>query len=277
MHEKRILVTGCSSGIGLASALCLQQAGWQVFASARRAEDVEKLRPQFPLALQMDVDSSESIRAGVARVLEQTGGMLDAVFSNAGFGQPGAVEDIPRNALRQQFETNVFGTWELVSEVLPVMRRQGHGRILFNSSVLGFAPMRWRGAYNASKFALEGMVDTLRLELDGTGIQVSLVEPGPIVSRFRPNALQHFLVHVDHRHSVHADVYERELQRLQKEGEATRFTLPASAVAEVVVHALNARHQKARYRVTFPTHLFWWLRHVLPQRALDRLLIRAAG
>lgn len=179
--------------------------------------------------------------------------------------------------MRQQFETNVFGAWELVSEVLPVMRRQGHGRILFNSSVLGFAPMRWRGAYNASKFALEGMVDTLRLELDGTGIQVSLVEPGPIVSRFRPNALQHFLAHVDHRRSVHADVYERELQRLQKEGEATRFTLPASAVAEVVVHALNARHQKARYRVTFPTHLFWWLRHVLPQRALDRLLIRAAG
>ena len=121
------------------------------------------------------------------------------------------------------------------------------------------------------------LADTLRQELHGTGIFVSLVEPGPIVSRFRPDALQHFLAHVDHLHSVHADVYERELQRLQKEGEATRFTLPASAVAEVVVHALNARHQKARYRVTFPTHLFWWLRHVLPQRALDRLLIRAAG
>lgn len=275
--QKNILITGCSSGIGLDVARGLQQQGWRVFATARSEADVQRLHAEgFADALLLNVDDSESIRSAVAAVLARSGGRLEALFNNAGFGQSGAVEDISRQTMREQFETNLFGAWELMNAVLPVMRQQGHGRILFNSSVLGFAAMKYRGAYNASKFAMEGLCDTLRLELAGTGIHVSLVEPGPIESRFRPNALQKFLQNVDIAGSAHRASYEKQLVRLKKEGHAAPFTLPGSAVLAVVNQALSARRPAARYRVTFPTHLFWYLKRVLPTRWLDWVLSRAA-
>ncbi|WP_028499078.1 SDR family NAD(P)-dependent oxidoreductase [Microvirgula aerodenitrificans] len=276
METRSILITGCSSGIGLATATLLHRQGWRVFAAARRQQDVDTLLASFPDALWLDVDDSDSIHAAVTHIEKETGGRLDALFNNAGFGQPGAVEDVPRAALRAQFETNLFGAWELTAAVLPLMRRQGRGRILFNSSVLGFAAMRWRGAYNASKFAMEGLADTLRLELDGSGIGVSLVEPGPIVSRFRPNALVRLHANIDMEHSAHAARYRQELARLGKPDASSRMTLPAEAVAAVVARSLESRRPRARYRVTFPTHLFWFLWHLLPQRWLDRVLIAAA-
>ena len=277
MTQKNILITGCSSGIGLDVAHGLQQQGWRVFATARRAEDVASLQAQgFADALQLDVDDSHSIRTALAEVLQRSGGTLHALFNNAGYGQPGAVEDISRQAMREQFETNLFGAWELMNAVLPVMRRQGHGRILFNSSVLGFAAMKYRGAYNASKYAMEGLCDTLRLELAGSGIFVSLIEPGPIESRFRPNALQKFLQNVDIQGSVHRDSYEKQLQRLKKEGHAAPFTLPGTAVLAKVVQALAAARPAARYRVTTPTHVFWYLKRLLPTRWLDWVLNKAA-
>lgn len=269
MTSKSILITGCSSGIGLATAEGLRKDGWRVFASCRKAEDVARLQAQGFDAVQLDVDSSDSIRAALDAVLAATGGTLDALFNNAGFGQPGAAEDIPRHAMRAQFETNLFGAWELSNGVLPVMRRQGHGRIVFNSSILGFAAMRWRGAYNASKYAMEGLCDTLRQELHGSGIQVALVEPGPIESRFRPNALARFLANVDIEHSAHRDSYQKQLARLQKEGHAAPFTLPASAVYEAVKRALEASSPAARYRVTVPTKAFWYLKRLLPTRWFD--------
>ncbi len=277
MTQKNILITGCSSGIGLDVARGLQQQGWRVFATARRAEDVASLQAQgFIDALQLNVDDSQSIRTALAEVLQRTGGTLHALFNNAGYGQPGAVEDINRQAMREQFETNLFGAWELMNAVLPVMRRQGHGRILFNSSVLGFAAMKYRGAYNASKYAMEGLCDTLRLELAGSGIFVSLIEPGPIESRFRPNALQKFLQNVDIQGSVHRDSYEKQLQRLKKEGHAAPFTLPGTAVLAKVEQALAAARPAARYRVTTPTHVFWYLKRLLPTRWLDWVLNKAA-
>ena len=277
MTQKNILITGCSSGIGLDVARGLQQQGWRVFATARRAEDVASLQAQgFIDALQLNVDDSQSIRTALAEVLQRTGGTLHALFNNAGYGQPGAVEDISRQAMREQFETNLFGAWELMNAVLPVMRRQGHGRILFNSSVLGFAAMKYRGAYNASKYAMEGLCDTLRLELAGSGIFVSLIEPGPIESRFRPNALQKFLQNVDIQGSVHRDSYEKQLQRLKKEGHAAPFTLPGTAVLAKVEQALAAGRPAARYRVTTPTHVFWYLKRLLPTRWLDWVLNKAA-
>lgn len=277
MTQKNILITGCSSGIGLDVARGLQAQGWRVFATARRAEDVASLQAQgFIDALQLNVDDSHSIRTALDEVLQRTGGTLHALFNNAGYGQPGAVEDISRQAMRQQFETNLFGAWELMNAVLPVMRRQGHGRILFNSSVLGFAAMKYRGAYNASKYAMEGLCDTLRLELAGSGIFVSLIEPGPIESRFRPNALQKFLQNVDIQGSVHHDSYEKQLQRLKKEGHAAPFTLPGSAVLAKVEQALAAARPAARYRVTTPTHVFWYLKRLLPTRWLDWVLNKAA-
>lgn len=271
-----ILITGCSSGIGYTVAKGLKARGWRVFASCRQAQDVQRLAEEGLECLLLDVADSASIRAAVDEVLARTGGTLDALFNNAGFGQPGAAEDITRAALREQFETNLFGAWELTNAVLPAMRRQGHGRILFNSSVLGFAAMKYRGAYNASKYAMEGLCDTLRLELEGSGVFVSLVEPGPIESRFRPNALARFLKNVDIEHSVHRASYERQLVRLKKEGHAAPFTLPPEAVLDAVLKSLASKHPAARYRVTFPTKLFWYLKRVLPTRALDWVLQRAA-
>ncbi|MBX9268463.1 SDR family oxidoreductase [Chromobacterium violaceum] len=266
---RTILITGCSSGIGYHTAKWFREKGWRVFASCRRQEDVERLLAEGFESLRLDVDDAASIRAALDEVLARTGGRLDALFNNAGFGQPGAVEDISRQAMREQFETNLFGPWELSNAVMKTMRAQGHGRIVYNSSILGFAAMRWRGAYNASKFAMEGLCDTLRQELHGTDIHVSLVEPGPIESRFRPNALAKFLKNVDIDGSVHRDNYQQQLERLKKEGHAAPFTLPATAVAEAVWRAVTSRRPRARYRVTFPTKLFWFLRRVLPQRWYD--------
>ncbi|MBP4044794.1 SDR family NAD(P)-dependent oxidoreductase [Chromobacterium violaceum] len=266
---RTILITGCSSGIGYHTAKWFREKGWRVFASCRRQEDVERLLAEGFESLRLDVGDAASIRAALDEVLVRTGGRLDALFNNAGFGQPGAVEDISRQAMREQFETNLFGPWELSNAVMKTMRAQGHGRIVYNSSILGFAAMRWRGAYNASKFAMEGLCDTLRHELHGTDIHVSLVEPGPIESRFRPNALAKFLKNVDIDGSVHRDNYQQQLERLRKEGHAAPFTLPATAVAEAVWRAVTSRRPRARYRVTFPTKLFWFLRRVLPQRWYD--------
>jgi len=275
-EHRSILITGCSSGIGRCVALGLQQRGYRVFATARREDSVESLRNAGLESLVLDLDDSASISAAVSEVMDRTGGALDALFNNGAFGLPGAVEDLSRDAIRAQFETNLFGWLELTNRVLPVMRRQGYGRIIQNSSILGLVVMPYRGAYNASKFALEGLTDTLRLELRGSGIHVSLIEPGPILSNFRANALIALEKHIDIEHSVHAEFYRRVLARLKKQGPAAPFTLPPEAVLEKVIRALESRQPSARYYVTVPTHVFGFLRRVLPDRLLDRLL-RMAG
>lgn len=273
-NNKTILITGCSSGIGLCAARELRQRGYWVFATARKEADVNNLRAEGFDAFRLDLADSGSIRIAVDQVLQRTGGKLYALFNNAAYGQPGAVEDLSREVLREQFETNLFGTHELTTLVLPVMRKQGYGRIIQNSSLLGFAAMAYRGAYNASKYALEGLSDTLRLELAGTGIFVSLVEPGPILSRFRDNALAMYKKSIDAERSVHREKYRAMEVRLVKEGPAVPFTLGPEAVLKAVVHALEAKRPKARYYVTFPTHLFGFLKRVLPDRALDQVLRR---
>lgn len=275
--QKSVLITGCSSGIGLVAAQGLAARGWRVFASARQAADVARLHGLGLEALRLDVDDGAAIAAAVEAVLAATGGRLDALFNNAGYGQVGAVEDLGRAAWRAQFETNLFGAVELTNRVLPVMRRQGAGRIVFNSSVLGYAAFPYRGAYVASKFALEGVADTLRQELHGSGIQVSLVEPGPITSRFRANCLAPFERHVDWQHSVHRASYQGQLQRLRTPGPAAPFTLPPEAVLERLIHALESPRPRARYPVTVPAVAFWWLRRVLSSRMMDAVLRRASG
>jgi len=272
-----ILITGCSSGIGHCVAIGLQQRGYRVFATARRAESVDKLIAEGFESLQLDLDDSQSIQQAVDEILRRTGGELYAVFNNGAFGLPGAVEDLSRDAIRAQFETNFFGWLELTNLLLPVMRRQGYGRIIKNSSVLGFVAMPFRGAYNSSKFAIEGLSDTLRLELKGTNIHVSLVEPGPILSRFRTNALTAMQKHIDMENSVHSERYKAVLTRLNKEGPAVPFTLPPEAVLKKVIHALESSNPKARYYVTFPTYLFGYLKRMLPTKTLDRLLRLASN
>lgn len=274
MNDKAVLITGCSSGIGLCCAEGLKTRGYRVFATARKPEDVERLKDMGFEACRLDIADSDSIRKAVEQVLDATGGKLYGLFNNAGFGQPGAVEDLSREVLREQFETNVFGTLELTNLILPVMRGQEAGRIIINSSVLGFAAMAYRGAYNASKYALEGFADTLRLELAGSGVYVSLVEPGPIRSRFRDNAYALYLKNIEPETSYHRNQYQKMEARLLKKGPSTPFTLGPEAVLERVIHALESKRPQARYYVTFPTYLFGFLKRVLPTCWLDELLGR---
>lgn len=276
-QHKNILITGCSSGIGLCVAQGLQQRGYRVFATARKAADVEALNSQGLESLVLDLDCSESIQDALAEILHRTEGTLYGLFNNGAFGLPGAVEDLTRDAIRAQFETNVFGWLELTNRVLGVMRQQGYGRIIQNSSVLGFAAMPYRGAYNASKFAIEGLSDTLRQELYGSGIHVSLIQPGPIESRFRANSYLAFQRFINAEHSLHRPQYEAMESRLMKKGPAAPFTLPPEAVLKRVVHALESPQPKVRYYVTVPTYLFGYLRRFLSDRMMDRVLIKAGG
>jgi len=269
---RAVLITGCSSGIGLHAARALQQRGFRVFATARKSSDVEKLAAEGLTALQLDLDDAESIGNSLAQVLDQTGGNLYGLFNNGGFGQSGAVEDLPTQALRAQFETLFFGWHELTRQVVPVMRRQGYGRIVQNSSVLGFAAMPYRGAYNSVKFAIEGLSDTLRLELRGTGVHVSIIQPGPIRTQFRTNGLQKFHDNINHQESVHHEYYDATLARLQASGDASRFTLGPEAVTEKLLHALNSKRPKLRYRVTTPTIAFSVAKRLLPGSLLDKIL-----
>jgi NAD(P)-dependent dehydrogenase (short-subunit alcohol dehydrogenase family) len=267
-------VTGCSSGIGRCVAQGLREDGWRVFASARRPEDVAVLQEQGFEALRLDLADSDSIAAAVDTVLGWSGGRLFGLFNNGAYAQPGAVEDVSRAALRAQFEVNLFGTHELTCRVLPVMHQQGCGRIIQNSSMLGVVALKYRGAYVASKFALEGLTDTLRLELAGTGIHVALIEPGPIESRIRANGHAAFLRHIRPLESRYAADYAQVEARLQAELSPTPFTLPPDAVLRCVRHALGASRPRVRYPVTVPGHVFGVLRRLLPGRALDYVLAR---
>lgn len=268
---KSVLITGCSSGIGYHCAHGLQKRGYEVFATARKQEDVKRLQDEGLNSLLLDLDSSESIKNAVDEILKQTDGKLYALFNNGAYGQAGAVEDVKRDILKEQFETNVFGTHELTNLVLPVMREQGYGRIVQNSSILGFVSFAYRGAYNASKYALEGLSDTMRQELKGTDIYVSLIEPGPIISEFRKNSLKKFLETVDADSSVHKEVYKSTINRL-KSTKDTPFALGPEAVLKDLIHALESKRPKIRYRVTFPTKLFWFLKRILSSKALDKII-----
>jgi len=227
-------------------------------------------------SLQLDLDNSKSIQVAVTEILARTNNELYGLFNNGGYGQPGAVEDLSRHAIQAQFETNLFGTMELTNAILPTMRKQGYGRIIQNSSVLGFVALPYRGAYTASKYALEGLTDTLRLELAGTDIHISLIEPGPIKSHFRANSFKKYKDNINAKHSVHKDNYCAMEKRLTKKGEAVAFTLPPTAVLNKVIHALESPLPKIRYYVTVPTYLLGTLKTILPTGVLDWVLRRAA-
>lgn len=276
MHSASILITGCSSGIGYHTAHGLRRRGYRVFATARRDEDVQRLASEELESLALDLDSSKSIRRAVDTVLERTGGRIYALINNGAFGLPGAVEDLNREALRAQFETNVFGTQELTNLILPAMRQHNEGRIIQISSLLGIVCLAYRGAYSASKFALEALTDTMRLELRDTNIHLSLIEPGPITSRFRDNAYRAYQRWIDKSGSAHRHYYEAVERRLGGT-KPLPFTLPPEAVLKRVVRALEAHRPKTRYPVTVPTYFFAATRRLLPTRLLDRILSLVSG
>lgn len=276
MADKSILITGCSSGIGYASAIGLRTAGWRVFASCRKREDCDRMRAEGFDSPLIDYSDSATITAGLAEVLEATGGQLHALFNNGAYGTPGAVEDVPTDALREIFETNFFGWHALTRAVIPVMRKQGHGRIVQCSSVLGLVTLPWRGAYNSTKFALEGLTDTLRIEMRDTPIHVVLIEPGPVTSRIRANSIPHFERWIDWEASPRIDQYRTRLRkRLYQDNGPDMFELPPEAVVKKLRHALESPRPRPRYFVTTPTYVMAGLRRLLPTRALDWLLSRA--
>jgi NAD(P)-dependent dehydrogenase (short-subunit alcohol dehydrogenase family) len=274
MQGKSILITGCSSGIGLDAARTLKARGWRVFATCRQQGDCDRLQGEGLESFRLDYADEASIAAAVDTALERTGGTLDAVFNNGAFACPGAVEDLPRGALREIFEVNLFGYHDLARRVIPVMRAQGHGRIINNSSVLGLVGMRFRGAYVATKFAMEGLSDVLRIEMQGTGVAVILIEPGPIGTRIRENAIPHFERWIDWENSARRDQYAVLRARLYEKSGPDRFELPASAVTAKLIHALDSPRPAPRYFVTTPTYLMDIARRMLPTRMLDWIIAK---
>lgn len=273
--DRTVLITGCSSGIGYASAKLLKAKGWRVFATVRKDADLVRLENEGFETFRLDYTDPITISECVADIAERTQGKLFGLFNNGAYGQPGALEDISRAALTAQFEANVFGWHELTRDCLKLMRANGAGRIVNNSSVLGLTAMKWRGAYCATKFAIEAMSDTMRLELKGSNIHVSLIEPGPIATRFVEHAIEAFDRNVDETLSHYKEAYVRQRQRLNGGG-AKRFKLPPEAVALKLLHALEDRKPKRRYYVTVPTYVMAWARRLLPPPALDRLLDKAS-
>lgn len=272
---KTILITGCSSGIGATVARGLRDHGWRVIASARKPEDVAALKADGFEAVQLDYADPDSIASGLAETLALTGGTLDALFNNGAFGMPGAVEDLPRGGLREIFETNLFGVHDLTCRVIPIMRAQGHGRIIQHSSVLGLVPLKWRGAYVSTKYALEGLTDVLRIEMRDTPIHFTLLNTGPVTSKIRVNSIPHFERWIDWENSARAEQYREALiPRLYEDGGPDPFELPPEAVTKKVIHFLESRRPKPRYYITTPTYIMGALKRLLPTRALDWITSR---
>jgi short-subunit dehydrogenase len=274
--QKSILITGCSSGIGYRTALVLKKRGYRVFAGARKAADREALEALGFETIPLDVDDSASIQKALDEILQKTGGTLDALFNNAGFLQAGAIEDLTRDMERAQFETNVFGSMELIQRVLPIMRKQGQGRIIQNSSILGIVAIPYCGAYNASKFAIEGFCNTLRQELHSTSIHVCLINPGPIKTKLRDNARVVFEETLkEHQTGFYQTVYEKlEQTYFDTKNRNDRFELEPEAVAKKVIHALESSRPCAHYYVGAAAKIMAFLRRILPDRALDWILIK---
>ncbi|MFJ1267726.1 SDR family NAD(P)-dependent oxidoreductase [Legionella lytica] len=276
MNKKTILITGCSSGIGLDAAQALQKRGHQVIASCRKKEDQQQLIALGLDTLLLDVNDSASIQTAFAEVLTKTGSRLDVLINNAGYGQVGALEDLSRETLRQQFETNVFGLMELSALAIPVMRQQGQGRIINISSILGVISMPFRGAYNASKYAVEGISDTLRLELKSSGIEIITIEPGPIESRFRDNCVESTLTNLHPEKSHFNTQYSRLIQGHKETGSNSVFTKTPEAVIAKLIHAIESKRPRAKYPVTLPAHVMVFLKRILSTRMLDKFLLRAS-
>jgi NAD(P)-dependent dehydrogenase (short-subunit alcohol dehydrogenase family) len=269
--SRTIIVTGASSGIGAHCARALKAEGWRVFATARRPEDLATIEAAGIEALYLDYAEPASIAALAEAVLERTGGTLDALFNNGAYAQAGAVEDLTVETLRAQFEANFFGWHDLTRRIVPVMRRQGHGRIVNCSSILGLVPVPFRGAYAASKHALEGLSLCLRAELAGSGVHVSLIEPGPVASRIASNGLVHFEKNIDVEGSVHREAYQAQLARLRGGGVKSRLKLGPEAVHAVLRHALLSPRPKPHYVVTLPAKVGVLLKRLLPASAFYRV------
>ena len=270
------VVTGCSTGIGLASAKALQTSGFTVFATARDVASLRSLEATGMHPLQLELTAGDSIELAAAAIVAAKR-KVEVIFLNAGYAAAGAIEDLPASVWAHQFQANLFGHLELLRLLLRADALGPGSRIIWCSSVLGIAPMPNRAAYSASKAAMESVADAQRIELSHRGIHVCLVQPGPILSSFRRNSLAALLEHVDVKTSRYAQAYKATIARLEKAGPASPGTLPPEAVASLVVAAATAARPRHRYPVTRNTRLMAVLKRVLPSWALDLVIQRAAG
>ena len=271
---QNILITGCSTGIGLETAKFLKQHNYKVYATARKKKDVKMLKDLGLLAYKLDVTKKKDIKKVLEKIYKRDA-KLDAVFNNAGFGQPGAIEDVSVEVLKEQFETNVFGLHEVTLQAMKIFREQGYGKIIQHSSVLGIISLKFRGAYNASKYAIEGLNDTLRLETSNDNIFISTINTGPVTSKFRENALMKFNKNINIENSYFTKTYKEELKiRLEDDKDSTPFNLPANSVAQVVLDIMETHKPKPRYYVTTATYLLGIAKRILPTSLLDKLLNR---
>ena len=269
---QNILITGCSSGIGLQTALTLKENNYKVYASARKEEDVEMLRNLGFETFKIDVRNKEEITQALETIIKNDI-KLDVVFNNAGYGQPGAVEDLSVDTLKEQFDTNFFGLHEVTLQAMKIFRAQGFGKIIQHSSVLGIISLKYRGAYNASKYAIEGITDTLRQEVLGSNIFISTINTGPVTSKFRENALIKFNKNIQIEGSFFEEVYKKELKvRLESNDNNAPFNLPATSVANVVLKIMQTQKPKPRYYVTKATYILGFLKRVLSTSLMDKLL-----
>ncbi len=275
---KTLLITGCSSGIGYHCAHGMKARGWHVIASCRKQADVERMRAGGLDSVLIDYDDEDTIHTGFDETLALTDGRIDALFNNGAYGTPAMAEDLPTEALRANFESNFFGWHTLTRRALKIMREQGSGRIIQNSSILGFVTLPARAAYNASKFAIEGLSDTMRIELHGSGIFISLIEPGPVTSMIRVNSIPHYekWIKPNIENSVWADRYRDKLEPRLYNGGEDKFELGPESVLKRLVHACESPRPKPRYYVTTPTYAMGFLKRILPVRALDWVLRKSS-
>ena len=272
VQTKSVLVTGCSSGIGAAAAILLRDRGWNVLPTARKEADLQALREQGFEPVHLDVADSESVNRAADETLERLGGRLGGVVNNAGFGQAGALEDVSRDALRYQFEVNLFGMQELTNRFIPVFRKQAYGRIVNVSSVVGRVCLPFFGAYSSTKFAMEALSDAMRIELRGSGIAVSLVEPGPIATDFGVNSKLHVDGKLRMKGSHYENAYQKYINRIPVPGKRGFFTRPPEDVGKKIVHALESPRPRIRYCITIPAHVGAWMSRLAPYAFIDGVM-----
>ncbi len=271
---RTVLITGCSGGIGYSTAKSLHKKGWRVFASCRKIEDCKRLRDEGFESFRLDYGNENTIISAVQRIRELNHGKLDALFNNGAYALPGAVEDLSRDALRAIFEVNFFGQIDLINRLLPLLRASNDPRVINCSSVLGFMALPYRGAYNATKFAMEGITDTFRREETGLEVKFILIEPGPIKTNIRKNAIDYFERWIDWKHSRIRKIYEEKIiVRLLNEKKGSNFfELNSHHVSTKVIHALTSRRPRKRYYVTYPTYAADILSRLFPATFQDFLL-----
>jgi len=272
--KKTILIIGSSSGIGYETAISSSDQ-FNVIATVRQAADLKRLNELSIKTYLLDMSDLSSINPTITKIFQDHMGDIDAIFINAGYGQPGALEDLPLEALKKQFDVNLFAPFEIAKSVIPFFRQRGEGKIIFNSSILGFISLPYRSAYNSSKHALESIASTLRLELKSTNIFISVIQPGPIDTKFRSTSFSMFDKYIDQKESHHQSQYVFMIDRLTSLKASTGFTLSPSSCSSVVKKIMLSPKPKNYYRITFPTKLFYWLDKILPSTLMDRLLYKS--